>query len=189
MSGVNDRRFGVGYLMTWLNGSRKYVAFAAFAAEAYINRFLHNRLSGQDKETALRLRPVIEKFVFAPRLALEEPLFRRDELLHRDLKELFALRNGLVHAEPREVAVGQLVGDKAFEQCNPLVAHRFLLIAAQAGRRILPALDPPANTLLVEQIIETVGPMKALAKHAATMPLPTAEAIRAELEEAHRTHP
>lgn len=111
LSGQNDRHIGLAYFMTRLNGSRKSIAFAAFAAEAFINRLLHNHLIGKDAETALRIRPVVEKFSVGSRMALGTTLFPRDEALYPELSKLFNRRNRLVHAEPRKISVGEFFGE------------------------------------------------------------------------------
>ena len=76
MEGRYDDRPGVAYFNARLTGARLSMMFSAFAAAAYINRFLHNRLSGRDLETALRIRPPAEKFAAGTRLALGQTLFR-----------------------------------------------------------------------------------------------------------------
>ena len=189
ISGRGDEQPGLGYFMTRLNGSRKAVAFAAFAAEAYINRLLHNRLSGQDMATALKLRPVIEKFAFAAQLALGQPLIQRDEVLYRELKELFGLRNRLVHATPRAVEPGDVLGEAAFAECNPLVAQRFVAASARTARLVLVALDPPASTVNVDQVIEIVERLRPLAEQAAATLPPTPAQVMAEIETARQAHP
>jgi hypothetical protein len=77
--------FGVAYFMVRLTGARLSVMFSALAAEAYINRILHNRLSGGDLKTAMNIRPPAEKFAAGTRLALGQTLFPRDEDIYERL--------------------------------------------------------------------------------------------------------
>jgi hypothetical protein len=71
--------------MVRLTGARLSVMFSALAAEAYINRILHNRLSGGDLKTAMNIRPPAEKFAAGTRLALGQTLFPRDEDIYERL--------------------------------------------------------------------------------------------------------
>jgi hypothetical protein len=86
------RTWRFAYFMARLTGARRSVMFSALAAEAYINRFLHNRLSGGDLKTAMNIRRPAEKFAAGTRLALGQTLFPRDEDIYERLEALFTLR-------------------------------------------------------------------------------------------------
>jgi hypothetical protein len=189
MEGRYDDRLGVAYFTARLTGARLSMMFSAFAAEAYINRFLHNHLSGGDLNTALGIRPVVEKFTAGTRLALGETLFPRDEDIHERLRALFALRNRLVHAQPREVEPEEVLGEQAYKEFNPVAAHDYLEVVARAATRLLEAHDPPANAATPQQLLEGLPKLRPIAEHVTAAPIPTREELLAELAEAQAAHP
>jgi hypothetical protein len=189
LEGRYDDRPGVTYFTARLNGARLSMMFSAFAAEAYINRFLHNRLSGGDLKTALAIRPPAEKFAVGTRLALGQTLFPRDEDIYERLQALFTLRNRLVHARPREVEPEEVLGEQAYKEFNPVAAYRYLEVVAQAATRLLEAHEPPASTLAATQLLENLPSLRPLAERVTAAPIPTGEEMRAELAEARAAHP
>ncbi len=189
MEGRYDDRPGAAYFTARLTGARLSMMFSAFAAEAYINRFLHNRLSGGDLNTALGIRPVVEKFAAGTRLALGETLFPRDEDIYERLKTLFALRNRLVHAQPRQVEPEEVLGEQAYKEFNPVAAYDYLEVVARAATRLLEAHDPAANATTAQQLLEGLPKLGPIAEHITAVPIPTREELVAELAEARAAHP
>lgn len=189
IEGRSDERFGVAYFTARLTGARLSLMFSAFAAEAYINRFLHNRLSGGDLKTALNIRPPAEKFAAGTRLALGQTLFPRDEEIYEKLKALFTLRNRLVHARPREVEAEDVIGEQAYKEFNPLAAYEYLEVVARAAKTVLAAHDPPASALAPEQLLDGLPLLRPIAEGVTAVPIPTREQMLAELAEARAAHP
>ncbi|MGA9762635.1 MAG: hypothetical protein WBQ14_09445 [Gaiellaceae bacterium] len=189
VEGTNDERFGLAYFTARLNGARLSMALSAFAAEASINRFLHNRLSGHDLKTAIAIRPPAEKFAVGTRLALGESLFPRDEEIYGKLKTLFTLRNRLVHAKPRQVEAEEVLGASAYEEFNPLVALDHLAIVSKAAQTLLEAHTPPADTYAPKQILAGCQMMRPLAEKVTARPIPTREEVLAEIAEMRASHP
>lgn len=114
--------------------SRTGVLFAALAAEAFINEFLDEQLSRTDCKAVDRL-PTLEKYILGPRLALGAALFDRGAEPAGAIKELFSLRDKVVHSKPREVPPRGSVFDNPvdFETYNPNVAARFIVAVADAA--------------------------------------------------------
>jgi hypothetical protein len=180
---------GVAYFTARLNGARLSMMFSAFAAEAYINRFLHNRFIGRDLKTALNIRPPAEKFAVGTRLALGETLFPRDEDVYEQLQTLFALRNRLVHAQPREVEHEEVLGEQAYTEFNPIAAYDYLKVVARAAKRLLQAHDPPASLMAPEQLLAGLPQLRPIVERVAAAPIPTRDEMLAELTEARLAHP
>lgn len=189
MEGRYDDRPGVAYFMARLTGARLSMMFSAFAAEAYINRFLHNRLSGRDLKTALRIRPPAEKFAAGTRLALGQTLFPRDEDIYEQLQTLFTLRNRLVHARPRQIEPEEVLGEQAYAEFNPLAAYDYVEVVARAAKRLLESHDPPASALAPEQLLEGLPLLRPIAEHVTAARIPTRDQMLAELAEARAAHP
>ena len=189
MEGRYDDRPGIAYFMARLTGARLSMLFSAFAAEAYINRFLHNRLSGRDLKTALRIGPPAEKFAAGTRLALGQTLFPRDEDIYERLQTLFTLRNRLVHARRREIEPEEVLGERAYEEFNPLAAYDHVEVVARAAKRLLDAHDPPASALAPEQLLESLPLLRPIAENVTAAPTPSREQMLAELSEARAAHP
>jgi hypothetical protein len=187
--GRYDDRPGIGYFNARLTGARLSMMFSAFAAEAYINRFLHNRLSGRDLKTALRIRPPAEKFAVGTRLALGQTLFPRGEDIYERLQSLFRLRNRLVHSEPRPIEPEEVLGESAYEEFNPLAAYNYVEIVARAAKRLLQAHDPPASTQAADQLLDSLSMLRPIAEEITAAPIPTREQMLAELAEAQAAHP
>lgn len=188
LAGDQDLRPGFGYFSARLNGARHSMVFSAFAAEAYINRFLHNRLAGGDLKTALEIRPPAEKFAVGTKLALGKTLFPREEQTYQGLKVLFGLRNRLVHAKPREIEPEEVLGQRAYKDFNPLGALVHLTTVARAARVLLAALEPPVQSQLTE-FATYLPAMREIARRVTDAPIPTPEEIRAEIAEAQAAHP
>jgi hypothetical protein len=75
--------------------------FTAFAAEAFVNNFLHDLKSQVSATKFKRLDrgATVEKYIEGLALAYE-PLFSDDDEAMPAISELFAVRNTLVHARP-----------------------------------------------------------------------------------------
>jgi len=189
IEGRYDDRPGVAYFAARLNGARLSMMFSAFAAEAYINRFLHNRLQGGDLNTALSIRPPAEKFAAGTRLALGQTLFPRDEDIYERLKMLFTLRTRLVHAQPREVEPEEVLGAQAYREFNPVAAYDYLEVVARAAKRLLDEHDPPASVMASEQLLEGLPQLRRIAERVTEASIPTREQMLAELAEARAAHP
>jgi hypothetical protein len=187
--GKRQEEYGIAHFVMRLNGSRMTVILSAFAAEAYINRFLHNRLVGGDLKTATAIRPPAEKFTVGTQLALGATLFPRDEPTYERLKQLFTLRNRLAHARPRPVEQEEVLGERAYEDFNPLAAHGHLETVAQAAHVLLGAQEPPASVLVVEQVLEGLPALRRIAERMAAIPVPTRDELSAEIAEARAAHP
>jgi hypothetical protein len=127
--------------------SRTALLFAALACEAFINEFLDEHLSGADLAAVDRL-PTLEKYVLGPRLATGADLFSRGSEPAQSIRELFRLRDRLVHSKPREMPTrGSVFDDPAdFGTCNPEAAARFIVAVAQAAERLAgKSLEPTSN--------------------------------------------
>lgn len=79
--------------------SMRAVLFAALAAESHINEFLGARFSRQDREALDRL-PTVSKYVLGFRIGSTKDPFKRDRWPVPVLKDLFKLRDRLVHPKP-----------------------------------------------------------------------------------------
>jgi hypothetical protein len=188
LEGEQDQRPGFGYFQARLVGARHSMVFSAFAAEAYVNRFLHNRLSGRDLKTALDMRPPAEKFAAGTRLALGKTLFPRDDPTYQSLKALFALRNRLVHARPRPIEPEEVLDQRAYRDFNPLATLDYLVTVASAARTLLAAHDPPAASGVTELALYLPA-MRGVAEGVTQDPIPSEAEVRAEVEEAKAAHP
>jgi hypothetical protein len=115
--------------------SRRALLFAAFAAEAYANDFLHERWDGQDREALERLSP-INKYVLLSQLAGRPPLTRDAEPI-QTLKWLFQRRDELVHATPRGP-------DLTYHPANhnPQAAAKCIVAVADAAERLAGEVHP-----------------------------------------------
>lgn len=82
-----------------LNCSMRAVLFAALAAESYVNEFLAAHLSGQDRKAMDRL-PTVSKYVLGFRIGSGKEPFKRDRWPTPILRDLFKLRDRLVHPKP-----------------------------------------------------------------------------------------
>ena len=104
------------------------VLFCAFAAEAYVNRFLAERLSEPDAAAVDRLAPV-DKYVVAVPHADPNLTFPRDKFPAGRLRELFAFRNALVHHKPARPPRGEL---------DPCVLAEFVIAVGTAAHLLAP---------------------------------------------------
>lgn len=113
--------------------ARTSILFAALAAEAYVNTYLGNALTGPDFEAVDRL-PTLEKFVLGPELVLGRRLFSRGDNPGQAIGDLFRLRHQLVHPKGGKVRVerGTLM-DPRFESFNAEAAARFIVEVAAAA--------------------------------------------------------
>jgi hypothetical protein len=75
------------------------VLFSALAAESYVNEFLGGHLTGGDFKAVDRMSPV-DRYVVGTRLGAGKEIFQRDRPPIPALRQLFKLRNRLVHPKP-----------------------------------------------------------------------------------------
>lgn len=107
--------------------ARNCILFSAFAAEAYVNGFLSERLSGSDFDAVDRL-PTIDKYVVGVAYAEGTTVFRRNANPGQALKVLFELRNALVHPKPgKQIDLAKV---------SPYGAAKYLVSVAQAAREL-----------------------------------------------------
>lgn len=105
------------------------VLFCAFAAEAYVNRFLAAMLSAVDFAAVDRLATVDKYVIAVPRADPDIP-FARGEWPIGDLTRLFSMRNALVHHKPDKPPKDDI---------TPLLLADFLIAVAEAARRLVAA--------------------------------------------------
>jgi hypothetical protein len=117
--------------------SRTAILFAALACEAFINEFLDEHLSGADLDATDRLT-TLDKYVLGPRLAIGRPLLERGHEPAQSIRDLFRLRDRLVHSKPREVPKRvSLFDDPAeFDTYNPEAAAKFIVAVADAATEL-----------------------------------------------------
>ena len=132
-----------------LDFARTSILFSALAAEAYVNEFLlrqagHAGLAKKDVEGLDKLSTP-EKYVLGPRAVLGRAVFGRGRQPIQDIRDLFKLRNLLVHPKARRVKVrkNHLFDVPGFEDYNPEAAARFLVAVATAAVALSNATDPP----------------------------------------------
>jgi len=116
-----------------LNCSMRAVLFAALAAESYVNEFLAAHLSRQDRDAMDRL-PTVSKYVLGFRIGSDREPFKRDRWPIPILKDLFTLRDRLVHPKPGfgpEPVLGPLGSFE--EQFTGEQVARYLIAVACAG--------------------------------------------------------
>jgi hypothetical protein len=73
--------------------------YTAMSAEAHINYAIYGAFAGVQRKELLRLN-LRTKLQYVPQLATGKAVFRIDEAPLKDLRELIATRNKLVHANP-----------------------------------------------------------------------------------------
>lgn len=100
--------------------------FCAFAAEAYVNRFLVARLDEADFVAVDKLTPV-DKYVIAVPRADPGVTFDRARAPMGDLKRLFKARNALVHHKPEGPPKDEL---------TPTLLATFLIAVAEAAETL-----------------------------------------------------
>jgi hypothetical protein len=132
--------------------SRTSILFSAIAAEAYVNHFLAAEFSRKDADGLDRLRTV-DKFLFAPQLAVGKTPFRRDRQPLQRIAELFELRNELMHPKSsvRTASRHHALNLAEFERFNPVAASRFLVAVAEAALELttLRTVDDADSTALM----------------------------------------
>lgn len=143
---------------------RRSLLFAAFAAEAYVNRFLWNEFSGRDREVLDRLATV-EKYVLLPRLASGVELIPRGRALEQQLRWLFHRRNELVHPKPGNRTAHL---DHYPEDHNPLAAARSVVAVAEAACRLEGSKPDPKS--VIARIVHSRSRIVARGKAAANDP-------------------
>jgi hypothetical protein len=104
--------------------ARNSILFSAFAAEAYVNEFLTERLARADPDAIDRL-PTVEKYVVGVTYAVGDRVFPRGAEPVQTLKVLFEMRNELAHPKPK--MPGELT------QLTPARAAKVLVASARAG--------------------------------------------------------
>jgi hypothetical protein len=104
--------------------ARNSILFSAFAAEAYVNGFLSERLSKADFEAIDRLSTA-EKYAVGVSYAQRAQAFERGSEPAQTLKRLFDARNALAHPKPGKRVTRSVV--------DPENAAGFLVGAARAA--------------------------------------------------------
>lgn len=115
--------------------ARTSILFSALAAEAYVNAFLDERLSGADVSAIDRL-PAVDKYVIGVSQADATVRFPRGAEPTQTLKRLFDTRNKLVHPKPR---------GRSQSLFTPKAASEFLVAAAKAARLLTQGTKPAAE--------------------------------------------
>lgn len=83
-----------------LKSARTAVLFASLAGEAYVNEFLRAHLDQDADFRAVERMSTVDKYFVGTRLVYGERIFFRDREGATELRELFELRNRLVHPKP-----------------------------------------------------------------------------------------
>jgi len=125
---------------------RASVLFAALAAEANVNVYAREHLPKAERQTLDGL-PTIEKYAIIPRIVTGSVLLRRGEQPLQALKELFELRNLLVHPKPKETDAG--IGRLSWPNPNEdprfkasRVAYYILAVRQAAAPLTAPGIAP-----------------------------------------------
>lgn len=123
--------------------SRRALLYAAFAAEAYINECLWERLATADRDALDRLATV-EKFMIVPRLAFGRAVLDRGTEPGQRLRWLFKRRDELVHPKPRK---GPPRLEYHPEAHNPTDAARCIVAVAHAATVLEPEGPDPMSLI------------------------------------------
>jgi hypothetical protein len=159
--------------------SRQAMLYAAFAAEAYINRFLFEHFTGSDRASLEKLSTV-DKYVFVPRLALGSAIFDRGSQPLQRILDLFVRRNALAHPKPRSVMPVKLdmadvtFWNPSFKDYNPLIAVEDIIAVASGARLLDEAIGDPAPSTIHGLVLELSTPLRDLAKIAHKQAQPNA---------------
>jgi hypothetical protein len=116
--------------------SRTAMLFCAFSAESYINEFIAWHFTGADLRSLDRLSTV-EKYAVAPRLSLGRTLFARDSGPLQRIKQLFDLRDVLVHPKPGKGLPEQAHSLQPDPVFNPDEASKLIVAVADAAGVLL----------------------------------------------------
>jgi hypothetical protein len=115
--------------------SRTSMLFSAFAAEAFINQFLYDKLdSSADRQSIDRL-PTVEKYVLGTRLATGQEIFDRGAEPIQTIAALFRVRDSLVHSRPtaRQDRPSVFDDPPEYGTTNPKEAARAIVAVANAA--------------------------------------------------------